>query len=480
MSTERAETPKTITYRGRSLEEVLPKIREELGPDAVIERQRTGLVGGVGGFFQREMIEVDARPARPGEHGTLDVVAGDDEDVRAAAAPDPDRDEGLNAPAMRQIARQSEPFAELLADAEADAEAAAPEQASASRPSGPGDHDWDAWAEDDAGDDEETAEAEREQAPPRPSTPPPARPAGRPAGRHATGAYEQAGRPDAVEPPPPLEAERPPAAAPGAPAPETPAAAPGGRPRPAAADGHERTLVERGLSPQLAASVVGEAVSHLAPFAAGARGGLKKQVRTTLARRIPVLTGFGGSGRTIALVGAAGAGKTRAVAGLAAAYAAGSDLPVVVLSLRPPDVGAELRELLDPHGVQVKPVEDGAAARAHIGARAGSAMVLLDTPAVSPRDAKAIASLAADLQAAGVTETHLVVPATVAAPVARDALEAFAPLDVRALLITHADETDHLGPLVDLAVTTGRPLSYVAGEDVLPADPAALAARLLP
>ena len=43
----------TVTYRGRSLEEVLPQIREELGPDAIIERQRTGLVGGVGGFFQR-------------------------------------------------------------------------------------------------------------------------------------------------------------------------------------------------------------------------------------------------------------------------------------------------------------------------------------------------------------------------------------------------------------------------------------------
>ena len=102
-----ADASGTVTYRGRSLEEVLPKIREELGPDAVIERQRTGLVGGVGGFFQREMIEVDARPAAPGEHGTFDVLAGadDDSDLRAATAPppDPDRDEGLSAPAMRRM-----------------------------------------------------------------------------------------------------------------------------------------------------------------------------------------------------------------------------------------------------------------------------------------------------------------------------------------------------------------------------------------
>src|SRR3712207_2429014 len=51
------------TYRGRSLEEVLPKIKAELGLDAEIVRQRTGLTGGVGGFFQRQMVEVEARPA---------------------------------------------------------------------------------------------------------------------------------------------------------------------------------------------------------------------------------------------------------------------------------------------------------------------------------------------------------------------------------------------------------------------------------
>ena len=51
----------TRTYRGRTLEEVLPKIKADLGPDALIVRQRDGLTGGVGGFFQRACIEVDAR-----------------------------------------------------------------------------------------------------------------------------------------------------------------------------------------------------------------------------------------------------------------------------------------------------------------------------------------------------------------------------------------------------------------------------------
>ncbi|MGH2941408.1 MAG: hypothetical protein ACRDLN_01340, partial [Solirubrobacteraceae bacterium] len=54
------------TYRGSDLDELLPKIREELGPDAIVIRQREGLDGGVGGFFQRRCVEVVARRATPG------------------------------------------------------------------------------------------------------------------------------------------------------------------------------------------------------------------------------------------------------------------------------------------------------------------------------------------------------------------------------------------------------------------------------
>src|SRR3954449_5965584 len=53
----------TRTFRGASLEELLPQIREELGPDALITRQRDGIVGGIGGFFGKKTVEVEAQPA---------------------------------------------------------------------------------------------------------------------------------------------------------------------------------------------------------------------------------------------------------------------------------------------------------------------------------------------------------------------------------------------------------------------------------
>src|SRR6516225_2325021 len=68
------------TYRGATLEELIPQIREELGPDAIILREREGLIGGVGGFFSKKCVEVEARAGAP----RIDVY--DDEDDFSAAA----------------------------------------------------------------------------------------------------------------------------------------------------------------------------------------------------------------------------------------------------------------------------------------------------------------------------------------------------------------------------------------------------------
>ncbi len=85
------------TFRGKTLEELLPQIREQLGPDAVVIRQRDGLMGGVGGFFQQRFVEVEARAGHP----RVDLYDETPED-----------DEALT----------PESFAELLADAETSAD----------------------------------------------------------------------------------------------------------------------------------------------------------------------------------------------------------------------------------------------------------------------------------------------------------------------------------------------------------------------
>jgi flagellar biosynthesis GTPase FlhF len=93
------------TFRGRTLEELLPKIRAELGADAIVLRRREGLAGGVGGFFQKSYVEIDARPALPDEK-------------RLEARNDRATAEGLASPAIQALVDQAAPFADALARAE--------------------------------------------------------------------------------------------------------------------------------------------------------------------------------------------------------------------------------------------------------------------------------------------------------------------------------------------------------------------------
>jgi len=110
----------TKTYRGTSIEELLPQIRAELGPEAVIVTRREGLVGGIGGFFQKKCVEVDARQGGP----RIDVY--DDGDAPetvieppAMAEPQLVRNdaatrEGLETPAVQRLVSEAKPFADLL------------------------------------------------------------------------------------------------------------------------------------------------------------------------------------------------------------------------------------------------------------------------------------------------------------------------------------------------------------------------------
>lgn len=103
--------PGVQTFRGRSLEELLPQIREQLGPDAIVLKQRDGLAGGIGGFFQQRFVEVDARAGAP----RIDVY---DE---GPASPEPQPAEPAPVAFEPPAAPEPEPFAHLLAAAETEA-----------------------------------------------------------------------------------------------------------------------------------------------------------------------------------------------------------------------------------------------------------------------------------------------------------------------------------------------------------------------
>ncbi len=389
----------TRTYRGNSLEEIIPRIKAELGPDAVITRRREGLTGGVAGFFQKQFVEVEAHAgAAPSRR--FEVIDDSDalpEALREATGHRPQATElepqspvtSHQSPAIEKILEQAAPFADQLSTA-----------------------------------------LERTQ--PAPGT--------------------------AMAP---LVA---------------------GRRAPAEAGALMEELVAAGLHPALAEGILTETVSHVLPFAP--HSSLDRLVRETLARRIPVSSTWSRRGRTVGFVGPGGSGKTLCTARLAATYAQNSDVPVICLSLRPSDGGAELAALLGPYGVQVHPVEDPGEARARIAGAREHALVVIDTPTVSPAAPGEMERLAADLERIGVYEVHLTLPATVGEHAADDVLRGFGPTGVSRIVLTHADETGHIGPAVGLVIRSGRPFSYISsGTSVdgglLPVNPHALASMIV-
>ena len=419
----------TKTFRGRTLEELLPKIRAELGADAIVLRRREGLAGGVGGFFQKSYVEVEARAALPDEQP---LEARND---RATA-------EGLASPAIQALVDQAAPFADALARAEgtvgdrahevlvAAAAAAAPIDAGLYGP--------------------QPNRAAIEEAVP------------------VAEGYVSGFQPDEDDDEDDLVA-----AAPAAP---TTRQGPGA-PRPATADNAEQRLVAAGLSAALAADIVSEAVAHGLPFAQPRT--LKKLIRTTLARRLPVMADLGGDARTLAFVGAGGAGKTSAAERLATAYAR-ADADVVVVSLRSMDGGSGLASRLEPQGVSVIAADTAEqAARRLAGREAG--LTIVDTPAAGLSDRAAVARIADDLRTLGVEEVHLALPATLSAAAADELASALEPLGITHIALTHADQTARPGAPVELAVTGRRALSYVCTrEEIAPVDPDVIAKQLLP
>jgi flagellar biosynthesis GTPase FlhF len=457
--------PGVKTFRGESLEEVLPLIREELGADAVILRQRDGLKGGVGGFFQKRCVEVDARAGAK----RVDTYAGaaEDDDVRAALDEDAAPDFGEELDAELEAAEEHEERFERPAPAPptlAAAPAMPPFQVGTTFTVGA-----------------PLAAAEANMAEGLQS------PAIRALFEAAAPFAEQLQMADAALP----RAEAPAApVAPAAPAearvPAPVAAAeiePAAPARPAQADTQEYALVEGGLSPALAADVVAETVSHLLPF--GTPRQLKRLVRQALARRIPVQGPRALGGGALVLAGAGGSGKTLTVARLAAAYAQRSDLDVVVLALRPRDGGAELRGLLAPYGVAVEVFESSADCKARLAEVSDGTLVLVDTPAISPGDEEGVKALAADLRRLKGSEVHLCLPATLSAAAAKRLLAAFEALKPAGIAMTHVDETPQVGAVVELALTGGPALTFVGRDTGIEggleiADAADVATLVLP
>jgi flagellar biosynthesis protein FlhF len=104
----------TKTFRASTLTDALAQVRAELGPDAVVVRRREGLHGGVAGFFQKAVVEIEAQPG-----GGLDIR--DDSPALPDIAPTLARDAAAAGFAAALATAQGNPEPKPYADPAVDA-----------------------------------------------------------------------------------------------------------------------------------------------------------------------------------------------------------------------------------------------------------------------------------------------------------------------------------------------------------------------
>ena len=414
-------------YRGSTVEELIPRIQADLGRDAIVLNRRTGLTGGVGGFFQRRFVEIEAEPGRP----RIDLY--DDGSLAAPTASGPlataePAAPGGQTPSEPVRTAAAEP-AKTAASAEFAARlaAVAGEQAARREPAAPAEY-----------------------------------------------AYRSAGSSAAA-----------PASAEGGATVETESNAATPSPPPTAARSRARGEIERrlrecGMSDGFVRELIDGAHAHLLAFSP--RTGLAAAVRGTLEQHIPTRPPLPAAGGALALVGPGGSGKTSCAAALLSAYRGTGSLSASCATIAAGAKASGLELLLSPHVLTPVPASAPRAAQALRRARR-EGMAIIDTPPLSPSDRAGIRELGTLLGTLQPERVVVTLPATLGAKACAQLLEALRPLRADAVAITHADETDQLGVAIEAACAFGLAPEYVLARGrgrLKRVDPRHLTSRLLP
>lgn len=180
----------------------------------------------------------------------------------------------------------------------------------------------------------------------------------------------------------------------------------------------------------------------------------------------------GATGRVVALAGPPGAGKTTTLAKLAVAYGLAARRPVALISADHCRIAAadQLRAYAAILGVSFELVETPRALAQALELHRGKELILIDTPGLAAGDLDQGADLAAFLHSRQDIDTHLVLSASMKSADITGAVERFEIFGPSKLLFTRLDETATLGPVLNEAARTRKPVSFLTAGQQVPED----------
>ena len=508
MATTTQKTP-LKTFHGATMADALARVKQDLGPDAVILHTRTFRDGGMLGFGTRDVVEITAssdsnvvrprrqRPAATGPHPIAGLdrppPAPESREPKALPRPDP-ADRFVATPPWFSRAKDGGPVPSpafgtpaRLGDGHSTPAAGGHTPPADLPPTGP------------------------DRSAPTAAPVNPARPAGAGTGTRT----EQPVTPPATGPHAMAEAERP---VPGgqaqrveatrvAPAPVDPEARSAlddelaairrlvgqvlqssrraeartaQAPAPATTSGPlfdlSLKLIESQVSTELADEVTGAVRDELAPGELSDAAAVRDTVLRQVAKRIDVVRdpqppGQRPDGRpsVIALIGPTGVGKTTTVAKLAATCKLRYGKRVGLITADTYRIAAveQLRTYAEIVGMPLKVVLAPQDIAGAIDALSDCDCIILDTAGRSQRDAARLDELGEFLKAAAPDQTQLVLSLASAESVISAAAERYGKLGPDRLLLTKLDEAVDFGVILNTAHRVGLPISFVTtGQEV--------------
>jgi flagellar biosynthesis protein FlhF len=231
-----------------------------------------------------------------------------------------------------------------------------------------------------------------------------------------------------------------------------------------------KELIDAEVDPEIAA----ELVAGLAPLVE--RGAAPPELEREMTSQIGALLEVAGEvGRIVALVGPPGAGKTTTLAKMAVQYGVGRGLSTCLITTDNYRVAAasQLETFASILGVEVTAVHEIRQLEQVLAGfrRGGPDLVLIDTPGHGFQELEQHGGeLAPFLRSREDIDVHLVLSASTKPRDLGRIIDRYLEFGPRKLLFTKLDETLSLGPLLNEAVRTRLPISFLATGQRIPED----------
>jgi flagellar biosynthesis protein FlhF len=176
--------------------------------------------------------------------------------------------------------------------------------------------------------------------------------------------------------------------------------------------------------------------------------------------------------RIVVLVGASGSGKTSTLVKLAVKHGIAARTPVQILSTDTLRLGGaeQLASYSRIIGAGFRAVHSADVLAHVIEEYKTKKLFLIDTPGFDGTNMEEASELIAFLHRTPEAEVHLVMPASLRATSAARLLQRFAAFEPRKLLLTRLDEAETAGAVLEPALRSGLPVSFLGTGQQVPED----------